>query len=271
MTNILCLCKSYCYRVLKDRKFWKLIQERGVWGSLRPLSFPSARVSLPQWVPELRQTISSPRHYFSFCWVAVDMGVTDGCPLTGRLAWWNPRLHVRPRWHDRLWLLSVPKEDQEDGKWHVCVWLMWQDIPEEQFPAATQIWAHRYAWLRRALTPFSAFDGFSVWIGISCGFQQARCDVFFLARHLFLFSMVTGLLNYTIVHLQTLEWIWLAVDAVAIMALSVLQGEVSHCHTHRKKCSERSIAWLTQVWQRKEQWHQIPCFLDVMRLCYLIQ
>lgn len=67
-----------------------------------------------------------------------------GGSLAGRIAWWNPRLHVRPRRHDRLRLLSVPKEDQEDGERHVRVWLMWQDIPEEQFPAATQIRAHRY-------------------------------------------------------------------------------------------------------------------------------
>lgn len=82
-----------------------------------------------------------------------------GC-ITGRTAGWSTGLHVRSWWHDRLWLLPVPEEDQEDGKWHVCMWLMWQDIPEKQFPSATQIWAHRYELLQCAEISFVACGTF---------------------------------------------------------------------------------------------------------------
>lgn len=66
------------------------------------------------------------------------------CHFLGGAARRNSRLYVRTGWHDRFRLLSVPEEDQEDRKWYVRVWLVRQNIPEEQFPPKTQIWTHRY-------------------------------------------------------------------------------------------------------------------------------
>lgn len=170
------------------------------------------------------------------------VSLTDGS-LAGRIAWWNPRLHVRPRRHDRLRLLSVPKEDQEDGKRHVRVWLMWQDIPEEQFPAATQIRAHRYGcaacYICSSLHLTSALVGRKGGHMLSLSTGE-MCSTFY-------FSFLSeGLLDYLVLFWrpfssqknflkkkapQTWGWILPGVNAAAIAVLSISQGEVSHIHT----------------------------------------
>lgn len=85
------------------------------------------------------------------------------CHFLGGAARRNSRLYVRTGWHDRFRLLSVPEEDQEDRKWYVRVWLVRQNIPEEQFPPKTQIWTHRYILFQNTyFTPLLLFLMFCV-------------------------------------------------------------------------------------------------------------